>query len=113
MKMAQIVISFHRLISIDDIYFNFCIDKDTTAKNPLKTKKLQTNDFNAILTPVFRQIVLDTISVFVLNFAVSAAYKRLCNDDTVIIFFNSNYNSHFYIVFLTSFSTEMLFVCSK
>ena len=61
MKMAQIVISFHSLISIRDIYSNFCIDKGTTAKNLLKTKKPPTNDFNAILTPVFRQIVLDTI----------------------------------------------------
>ena len=36
MKMSQIVISFDSLISIHDIYFNFCIDKDTTANNPPK-----------------------------------------------------------------------------
>ena len=78
--------SFHGLISINDSYLNFCIAKDTTAKNPPKTKKSPTNDFNAILTPVFHQIVLDTISVFWIKFAVSAAYKSLRNGDTVIFF---------------------------
>ena len=113
MKMSQIVISFHGLISIHDIYFNFCIDKDTTAKNPSKTKKSPTNDFNAILAPVFHQIVLDTISVFCINFAVSAAYKSLRNGDTVIILLIVTITHIFCIVFLGSFSTEMLFVCSK
>ena len=38
MKMSQIVISFDSLISIHDIYLNFFIDKDTTAKNPQNKK---------------------------------------------------------------------------
>ena len=41
MKMSQIVISFHSLLSIRDIYSNFCIDKGTTAKNLLKTENRQ------------------------------------------------------------------------
>ena len=113
MKMSQIVISFHSLISIHDIYLNFCIDKDTTVKNPAKLKKSPKNDFNASLAPVFNQIVLDTISVFYINFAVSAAYKSLCNGDTVIIFLIVTITQIFCIVFLGIFSTEMLFVCSK
>ena len=65
---------------------------------PKQTKKPK-NDFNAILAPVFHQIVLDTISIFCINFAVSASYKSLRNGDTVI-FFNSNYNSNFlYCIF--------------
>ena len=78
----------------------FGIAKDTTAKNPPTQRKSPTNDFNAILTPVFQRIVLDNTSVFCIKFAVSAAYKSLRNGDTVIYFFNSNYNSHFlYCIF--------------
>ena len=40
-KMTQIVISFDSLISIHDSYFNFCIAKDTTAKNPPKQRNRQ------------------------------------------------------------------------
>ena len=46
------------------IAISIFIAKDTTAKNPTKIKKSPTYDFNAILTPVFHQIVLDTISGF-------------------------------------------------
>ena len=41
LKMPQIVISFDSLISIHDSYFNFCIAKDTTAKNPPKQRNRQ------------------------------------------------------------------------
>ena len=90
----------------------FGIAKDTTAKNP----PTQINHQQMILiqlTPAFHRIFLENTSFFSIKFAVSAAYKSLHNGDTVIIFLIVTITHIFYIVFLASFSTEMLFVCSK
>ena len=77
-----------------------------------------TNDFNAILTPCFSPNSLGQDLVFCIKFAVSTAYKSLRNGDTVIIFLIVNiilsFSIYYFILlFLASFSTEMLFVHSK
>ena len=82
-KMSQIIID--SLISIHDSYFNFCIAKDTTAKNPPEQQNCQQMILMQFFNHFFHQIVLDTTSVFCIKFAVSAAYKSLRNGDAVII----------------------------